>query len=90
MSPYDSDQATVISPVVGSTMSVVAWFCSALADARRRPTDCSRRYLSPFMVRMLTWWVSLSSRAPVSRSDPRTDVQSSKGRFEVMTVEPRS
>ena len=42
------------------------------------------------MVKMLTWWVSLSSRAPVSRSDPRTDVQSSKGRFEVMMVEPRS
>ena len=24
------------------------------------------------MVRMLTWWVSRSSSAPVSRSDPRT------------------
>jgi hypothetical protein len=39
------------------------------------------------MARMLTWWVSRSSSAPVSRSDPRTEVQSSKGRFEVTMVE---
>ncbi len=38
-----SDQTAVISPVSGSTVSEVAGFCSALADVRRLPTDCSRR-----------------------------------------------
>ncbi len=36
MSPCGSDYAVVISPVSGLTISVVAWFCSALADVRRR------------------------------------------------------
>ncbi len=39
----DMDQAVVISPVSGSTISAVAWFCSARTDGRRRPTDCLRR-----------------------------------------------
>jgi len=34
--------------------------------------------------------VSRSSSAPVSRSEPRTNVQSSNARFEVTMVEPRS
>jgi hypothetical protein len=33
---------------------------------------------------------SRSSRAPVRRSDPRMEVQSSNGRLEVTMVEPRS
>ena len=36
------DQAVVISPVSGSMISV-AWFCSALAEERRRPADCFSR-----------------------------------------------
>ena len=32
-------QVVVISPVSGSTISSVAWFCSALAAVRRRPAD---------------------------------------------------
>ena len=43
MSARIFDQAAVISPVSGSMLSAVAWFCSALTDARRRPTDCLRR-----------------------------------------------
>src|SRR5438046_1462401 len=39
---------------------------------------------------MWTWWVSRSSRAPVRRSAPNTDVYSSKGRLLVTMVEPRS
>ena len=42
MSARIFDQAAVISPVSGSMLSAVAWFCSALTDARRRPTDCLR------------------------------------------------
>ena len=37
------------------------------------------RQLSPFISRMWTWWVSRSSSAPVSRSEPKTSVHSSKG-----------
>ena len=33
----------MISPVSGSALSGVAWFCSAAAVARRRPADCLRR-----------------------------------------------
>src|SRR3954447_20346456 len=40
--------------------------------------------------RMWTWWVSRSSSAPVSRSDPNTPVHSSNGRLLVTMVEPRS
>jgi ACS family glucarate transporter-like MFS transporter len=40
---YGLDQLTMISPVSLSTISGVAWFWSALADVRRRPTDCLRR-----------------------------------------------
>jgi len=36
------------------------------------------------------WWVSRSSSAPVSRSDPNTPVHSSNGRLLVTMVEPRS
>jgi hypothetical protein len=46
--------------------------------------------LSPFISRMWTWWVRGSRIAPVRRSDPKTSVHSSKGRFEVMMIEPRS
>jgi hypothetical protein len=42
------------------------------------------------MVRMLTWWVSLSRSSLVSRSEPSTEVQSSNGRFDMTIVEPRS
>ena len=48
---------------------------------------CSRRELSPFSSRMWTWWVSRSSSAPVSRSDPKISVHSLKGRFEVTSVD---
>ena len=48
---------------------------------------CSRRSLSPFSSRMWTWWVSRSSSAPVSRSDPKISVHSLKGRFEVTSVD---
>ena len=34
-------QGCVISPVSGA--AAVAWFCSALAAARRRPADCLSR-----------------------------------------------
>ena len=37
------DQGSVISPVPGSKTSAVAWFCSAVAAARRDPADCLRR-----------------------------------------------
>ena len=39
------DQGLVISPVSGSMVAVVAWFCSALSRAteRRRPADCLSR-----------------------------------------------
>ena len=40
MSLYGLDQLMMISPVSLSTISGVAWFCSALANVRRRPTDC--------------------------------------------------
>ena len=40
--------------------------------------------------RICTWWVSRSSRAPVSRSEPKTSVHSSKGRLVVTRMEPRS
>ena len=39
---------------------------------------------------MWTWWVSLSSSAPVSRSEAKILVHSSNGRLEVTIVEPRS
>ena len=39
---------------------------------------------------MCTWWVSLSSRAPVSLSDPKTPVHSSNGRLVVTRIEPLS
>jgi hypothetical protein len=48
------------------------------------------RKLSPFISRMWTWWVRRSRMAPVRRSDPKTSVHSSNGRFEVMMIEPRS
>jgi len=39
-----ADQGLVISPVSGSTVSVLAWFCSApAAAARGRLEDCFRR-----------------------------------------------
>src|SRR6202171_3496405 len=39
---------------------------------------------------MLTWCVSLSSSAPVKRSDPKVSVHSSNGRLLVISVAPRS
>ena len=39
---------------------------------------------------MWTWWVSRSSSAPVSRSEPKTSVHSSKGKLVVARMEPRS
>ena len=51
---------------------------------------CRSRKLSPFISRIWTWWVRRSRMAPVRRSDPKTSVHSSKGRFEVMMIEPRS
>ena len=44
----------------------------------------------PFVSRIWTWWVNRSSSAPVSRSEPNTDVHSSNGRLLVTIVEPRS
>src|ERR1700730_17773383 len=38
---------------------------------------------------MWTWWVSRSSSAPVSRSDPNTPVHSSNGsQFKIAPVDP--
>ena len=40
------DQGLLISPVSGSTVSAMAWFCSARSAGvagRRRPADCFRR-----------------------------------------------
>ena len=48
------------------------------------------RSLSPFISRRCTWWVRRSRSAPVRRSDRNTDGHSSKGKFEVTIVEPRS
>ena len=45
---------------------------------------------SPFISRMWTWWVSRSSSAPVSRSEPKTSVHSSMGRLVVTRIEPLS
>ena len=44
----------------------------------------------PFISRMWTWWVSRSGSAPVSLSEPKISVHSSKGRFVVTRMEPRS
>ena len=48
------------------------------------------RYLWPFISRIWTWWVRRSSNAPVSCSEPKTVVHSSKGRLVVTRMEPRS
>ena len=37
---------------------------------------------------METWWVRRSSKAPVSRSDPKVSVHSSNGRLLVISVDP--
>jgi len=62
-----------------------------LIEARdeRRLLNLQRK-LSPFISRIWTWWVRRSRRAPVSRSEPKISVHSSKGRLEVARTEPRS
>jgi len=66
---------------------ILVWSDTKQAVERVIGKVCSE---APFMVRMLTWWVSRSSSAPVRRSDARTCVQSSNGRLDVMMIEPRS
>ena len=67
-----------------------AWGGVQELDVVRWRLLCLRRKLSPFLSRMWTWWVSRSSRAPVSRSAPSTSLHSAKGRLLVTIVEPRS
>ena len=46
-------------------------------------------YLSPFISKIWTWRVSLSSSAQVSLSESKSSVHSSKGRLVVIIMEPR-
>ncbi len=64
-------------------------FSGAFDQAPRLRLRLSRQ-LSPLIPRMCAWCVSRSGMAPVRRSEPKTSVHSSKGRFDVMMIEPRS
>src|ERR1700677_4345432 len=80
----------VFSPVCGSTISFADRSSAPTPVCLRRRVDWAGPKLSPFIDRIWTWWVRRSRSAPVRRSAPNTEVHSSKGRFDVTMVEPRS